>query len=495
MLQTLRLGLLHLEVNHGDLEANRHRLIFHAEKAAQAGARLIVAPELAVSGYSFESRAHVSRYTEVITGETFEGLSSVARRYGVYLCAGIAEKDSQTNIFYNSALMIGPDGRLVGHHRKVVPAERRWACPGEESQNNVVKTPWGCVGILICADTYYGLLPRVMGLRGVDLLIVPANWPPSGLDPRRVWRARALENGFGVVGCNRTGMDRLMDCRAARSYVVAPDGEVLLDASSETSAIYLVDYPLRNGKLPSFSGKVFLKRPPREDFMEIYLDVNSAHDLTQFWSLPPPNVLPIWCLVPESSTHAAAMVHEVVHKSDAVSTLVVFPQGEIWIEESQWRALVRERPVAVIAQWKKAGQGKTVYGCLSASFQIELSPDVGAVTADFGPARLALVNSEAFSHPEISVALSKQGCDIFVCAHPQFDADARLLYGVKCLERAVVVMVTPMGAMICEPPMGHEAWKENLLEGFGMCSTVIDTGRLRTKRFHDRVDLKILLGR
>ena len=59
--------------------------------------------------------------------------------------------------------------------------------------------------MLICADTYYGLLPRSLALHDVDLLLTLANWPLVGIDPREVWRARALENGIGVIGANRTG--------------------------------------------------------------------------------------------------------------------------------------------------------------------------------------------------------------------------------------------------------------------------------------------------
>jgi predicted amidohydrolase len=84
-------------------------------------------------------------------------------------------------------------GAIIARHRKFI-AERAWATAGTTLANSIFDTPWGRVGLLICSDTYYGILPRAMAARGVNLLLVPANWPPGNLDPREVWSARAREN-------------------------------------------------------------------------------------------------------------------------------------------------------------------------------------------------------------------------------------------------------------------------------------------------------------
>ncbi len=71
----------------------------------------------------------------------------------------------------------------------------------------------------------------------------------------------------------------------------------------------------------------------------------------------------------------------------------------------------------------------------------------------------------------------------------------RQLLGVKCLERVAVAAVSRGGAMICEPAVGHEPWREVVLTGPGVCSARLDTAGLRSKRFYDRVDLEVLLRR
>jgi predicted amidohydrolase len=494
MMDTLSIGVLHLDIKHGRTEENRESLAAHALEAVRRGARIIVAPELAVSGYSFASRSEVAGCVEALTGATFQRLSSLAKRYGAYICTGIAECNPVTGIYYNSALTVGPDGKMAAHHRKVVVAERRWACPGWAAPTSTFDTPWGRVGIIICADSYYGLLPRTLALSGVDLLLVVANWPPSGVDPRRVWRARALENGFGVIGCNRTGVDHVMDCRECRSYGVTPSGDVLLDKASETSEIFMVDYPLVGGKLNSEPRKSRMAHRRPEDFAALYLDVNTVDGLSGFWSLPPGGSIDIRCVVPESSRSGFTALQSVAGECDnSVPAVLILPCGMEPLTEEQIRRLCDGRPLGIIAEWTEPGSRHSLYGFIASSHRVALPIDQIAVTVDFGTARIALVQPDFRMHPETAVVLSKQGCDLLVTASNRFDPDDRLLFAVKCLERAAVAAVSPAGALVCEPPVGHAAWKEALLTGFGVCSARIDTAAFRCKRFQDRVDMELLL--
>jgi predicted amidohydrolase len=495
MIDALPIGVLHLDVKHGRVDENREALARYALEAARRGAKIIVAPELAVSGYSFENRNQVAACVETLAGPTFERLSHVAKRYGAYICAGIVEQDPKTHIYYNTALVVGPDGELTAHHRKVVSAERRWACPGGVSRSNIFVTPWGRVGVLICADSYFGLLPRSLALNGVDLLLVLANWPSSGVDPRLIWRARALENGFGVVGCNRTGVDRIMDYRSSRSYVVTSAGEVLLDDASATSNVWMVDYPLVGGRMTSESREAMMARRRPEDFADLYLDVNGLDDFGGLWGLPSGGSLDIRCLVAESQEQAFSAMESAARECDTAPMLLILPERIGPLTEGQIARLVDGRPLAIIAQLAGPDRDHLEYGLVSSSQLVSLPPGENAVTTDFGTARIALARPKSLIHPEVAVSLSKRGCDLIVTSPDRFDPDDRLLFGVKCLERAAIAVATLEGAMICEPPVGHMPWKEQLTTGLGLCSARIDTVTIRSKRFHDRVDMEALLRR
>lgn len=495
MTDALPIGLLHMEVKHGRVEENREALASHAIEAAQRGAKIMVGPELVVSGYSFENRTQVSACVETITGPTFERLAPVARQYRAYICAGIVEQDPFTHIYYNTALVVGPDGELAAHHRKVVSAERRWACPGGVSRSNMFETPWGRVGVLICADSYFGLLPRSLALNGVDLILVLANWPSSGVDPRLIWRARALENGLGVVGCNRTGKDRVMDYRSCRSYVVTSDGEVLLDHASATSTVWRVDYPLQAGRLASASREAMMARRRLQDFADLYLDVNGLEDFGGLWGLPAGGSLDVRCLVVESREQAFSAITSAARECESAPMILIVPQSIGPFTRDDINRFVDGHALAIVAHIASQDGNHPAYGLLSSAQFVCLPPDESAVIADFGTARIALARPECLIHPEVAVTLSKKGCDLLVTSPDRFDPDDRLLLGVKCLERAAVAVATTAGALICKPPKGHLPWEEQLTTGPGVCSACIDTTTIRSKRFHDRVDMEVLLRR
>ncbi len=492
--ERLLIGIVHLDVRHGAVAENRARLLRYTQKAAAEGARIIVAPELALSGYSFESISEVAPFTEELAGETVKALSRISRRFGVYLCTGLAEHDKKTGLFYNSAVVLGPDGRIRAHHRKHV-AERRWSCPGQPSSSSIFETPWGKVGVLICADTYYGLLPRSMALEEADLLLVCANWPPSGLNPREVWRARALENGVGVVAANRTGIDRRMDCREAPSYAVTPEGRILLDQTSEDNRLFLVEYPLERHRFPCRLREEMeaLRRP--WDYNAIALDVSGMDDFPGMWGLPVPGSLDVRCYIPPTGqAPTAGLPEEATASPERSHTLLLLPPAMRGLPLPRLLGLVEGKPLAIVTESPSFGGGPSLT-FFSDSRVVSLSPGMDSTMVDFGPVRIGLARSKALRHPETAVALSKQGCDLLVTQTDSLGDDDRLVLGIKSLERTVVAVAARDGATICEPPEGHERWRETLLREPGICSTTIDTGRTRKKRFLDRVDMEVLLSR
>ena len=84
--------------------------------------------ELGISGYSFESFDEIAPHAEPDNGPTMTGLQAIAKKYGAFICLGFAEKDKNTGVFYNSALVIDPAGKIVCRYNRV-NAEARWACP------------------------------------------------------------------------------------------------------------------------------------------------------------------------------------------------------------------------------------------------------------------------------------------------------------------------------------------------------------------------------
>lgn len=242
MKDSMRIGLVHLDVRYREPETNRENILMLNREAALQGADVILNTELSAAGNSFHGREEIAQYVESARGLTVSALAEIAREYSKFIGIGLAERDDATGIYYNSAIMIGRDGTQVFRHRKI-NAEMRRACPGDPKQANSFETPWGRMGILVCSDTYYGLFARSMALKGVDLLWVPAHWPPIGIDPLEIWRARVLENGFFLAACNRTGKDRVMDCRGAVSCVYGPNGRLVFPLPRKPQGSFSSTFP------------------------------------------------------------------------------------------------------------------------------------------------------------------------------------------------------------------------------------------------------------
>jgi predicted amidohydrolase len=495
---SLKLALIHSTADHKQPERNRAHLLELFQRAGDAGAQMAIAPELAVSGYSFTSRQDIAPYTESADGPTLSALADLTRSYGLYACIGLAEHDPRSAILYNSAFVLGPSGALVCRYRKI-NAEYRWACPGNPREDNTFATPWGRMGVLICSDSYHSLLPRITALRGADLVLIPANWPPTGLDPREIWRTRALENGVYVAACNRTGRDLTMDCRQGPSAVFAPCGTTLLDRSSPESQLLLVDLPLNDQqRLDPVTRQQRLQSRQGMEIGDCYLNLVGIADLTAFLRLPPPGPLPLCCPVAPSVEQALAAL-ETLLSAATEATLIVLPAGRyddvaldriaaLCVRSGSTVILTRTGPEAGPC-WCSGGQGVETRTWTAQGSAVSALPIV-----DCTAARVLLAPMAVLRHPEPVLAGAKQGCDLAVASETFLSDEDRLIAGARTIDNVAVAVCARNRAGVWMTPEGHQRWEEQLAEPGQQCRYLLDTTRTRKKRFQDRVDFDCLLA-
>ena len=192
-----------------------------AGEAASMGAELVLFPEAYVGGYpwglafgtavggrSDAGRRAWERYWSTavpVPGPDVDRISEAARSAGVHLCVGVVERDSTFSggTLYCTLLYIGPDGTLLGKHRKLKPtaAERLIWGEGDGSTLTVVDTPLGKVGGLICWENYMPLARMAIYGKGVEIYLAPT------ADGRERWQSTlqhiALEGRCFVLGCNQ----------------------------------------------------------------------------------------------------------------------------------------------------------------------------------------------------------------------------------------------------------------------------------------------------
>lgn len=153
-----------------EFSANIPRIVATAIEAASNGAQLIVFPEAATSGYIYRDRDQFDPFLDTVPGVTTTALAEVTAQYGCYIAIGIAEKDVQTSLAYNTGALIGPEG-YIGKYRKVGlnPSDQLWFAPGNTGYP-VFDTALGRITMIICYDDTYWDSARMAALKGADLI-------------------------------------------------------------------------------------------------------------------------------------------------------------------------------------------------------------------------------------------------------------------------------------------------------------------------------------
>ncbi|MEN6623179.1 MAG: carbon-nitrogen hydrolase family protein, partial [Smithella sp.] len=237
---TIRIALVHLNSQPGEVTLNRSRIEAAINEAVLKKADWILTPELAETGYGFVKKIGTN-WIENFPNDWIRRLSGMARISGVTLFIGLAEKDSTTGKLHNSVAVIGRDGVIHGTYRKhrVIkgPAER-WATPGQE--NNLFIIDGIPVGLLICADSYKAEVAIRHKLQGARILLSPANWPQSGhMGPKNYWETRTQETGLPLIVNNRTGREPDLDFTTGESTLVISGHRVFKFKSDDTKIFYL----------------------------------------------------------------------------------------------------------------------------------------------------------------------------------------------------------------------------------------------------------------
>ncbi len=226
------------------------------DEASRDGAGLIAFPEAFVPAYPdwvWRSRpwddgpgewyARLLDQSVVLPSPATDALGDAARAAGAYVCIGVNERDASGTTLYNTLAYFGPDGSLLGKHRKLMPTggERLVWGMGDGSSLSVLDTPFGRLGGLTCWENYMPLARAAMYAQGIDVYLAPT-WDNSD-----VWvptlRHIAKEGRIFVIGI--TGCIRASDVPAdipgrsdlykndddwlsrGNSAIVGPDGALL----------------------------------------------------------------------------------------------------------------------------------------------------------------------------------------------------------------------------------------------------------------------------
>src|SRR5450432_1676274 len=205
---------------------------FVSKIASQQKVDLIVFPELITSGYELGVR--FTELAQRVPGPAINLMAQRAADAGVYIAFGLVTKEKVESILYNSAVLVGPEGELLGVYNKVhLRGEERMAFR-EGFKIPVIETELGSIGLMIGYDLAFPEVARSLALDGAELICVLANWEASAVDEWKTYlRSRAYENAIYMVGANRVGEDVTLTF-GGESMVVGPRGEIHATLAGET---------------------------------------------------------------------------------------------------------------------------------------------------------------------------------------------------------------------------------------------------------------------
>lgn len=199
--QQLRAAGVVLKWLRTDKESNFARAEKLITKAANEGAKLVCTTECFLDGYAIEDKTiPLEQYRAlgepIPDGVYFQRLAKLADRLNIYLVAGLLEADGEKR--FNTAVLIDPQGKLLGRYRKQrLGHEHERNTPGTESP--VFVTPFGKIGVMICADRRDPDLVKRLSDAGADFLLCPSGGMFGSKTNDPIVQARSKENGLPIL--------------------------------------------------------------------------------------------------------------------------------------------------------------------------------------------------------------------------------------------------------------------------------------------------------
>lgn len=207
---------------------------------------LIVLTEL--WGVGFNAFETFPSAAEPLEGPTLDLARRIARDRDCWVHTGTFVERGDGDHIHNTGVLVDPAGRIRHIARKLhvfgyKSREPEFMSPGDVL--DVVETPFGRVGVVVCYDLRFPGLWQELSDRGADIVIVPAAWPTARVEPWQVLaQSRAIEHQMWVIAANAAGEHGGIEL-AGSSLVAAPNGRVVARAGAEPGVTYAEIEPER----------------------------------------------------------------------------------------------------------------------------------------------------------------------------------------------------------------------------------------------------------
>lgn len=443
---SVKVATIEFAPEEGKVAANRARMVSLATEAAENGAKMIVLPEMATSGYSFFSREEIATVAETVPGPSTEALGAVAKEFGAYIAFGMPEYEPKKNLYFNAAELIGPGGEVVGSYRKRNNLLEASYNAEVYEPMPTFETPYGRVALAICSDIFYPQFARAAAVAGATILLAPAN---TYLETNLA-RVRTYENDFSIVVANRYGVGTAGSKPESftqntftipspfayewefgdQSLIMNEKGELLASLTKPEDAIGYGELPIRSSRTFPVERKPAMYSLIAQDTLQEYTQKQLG--------LPTPTTFAAAAIDPGPSEEpwAAALAAVEKAKADAEAEggtlrLAVLPADYFSSEEPAGLAALKEyseaeqvdveigyaatkteapRSLLIGSNGKTYSYVRTHRSKGEGISKSELGNDYWVVDRDYG--RVALMQGTDLIPPETGLVLAQMGVDI-----------------------------------------------------------------------------------
>ncbi|MBC7076930.1 MAG: carbon-nitrogen hydrolase family protein [Synergistales bacterium] len=227
----------------GDVGANIEKALKALPKAIEVGAELVVFPETATTGFDTGlSKEELWDLVDFVPGKATERIQEAAAEHRIYIVWPTYERGKDRGVVYNSAILIGRNGDIVGTYRKTHPFPGElvefggWTTPGDRA--DVFETDLCTLGMIICYDGDFPDLSTTLALKGAEVIVRPSallrtydHWWATSF-------ARAYDNHVYVVAVNAVGGDGGGNYYFGHSMIIAPNGWKLAQGRCAEEVVY-----------------------------------------------------------------------------------------------------------------------------------------------------------------------------------------------------------------------------------------------------------------
>jgi predicted amidohydrolase len=236
-----QVALAQIACKREDKPANIKKIEERVTEATRLGARLVVFPELTLTGYVVKDQLY--ELAETIPGPSTKRLERITKKTQAYIVIGMPELEERTqSTMHNSAVLIGPDG-IIGKYRKMylpthsVFEEKRYFRPGYQA--SVFRTELGTLGLIVCYDIFFPEVARLTRLSGAQLIICISASPAVRRSFFEILTAaRAVENSAFLALVNLVGIEDGLQFWGG-SRLIGPSGRILAKARYDDEDLVL----------------------------------------------------------------------------------------------------------------------------------------------------------------------------------------------------------------------------------------------------------------